>query len=109
MRAPHGAPIRRYLLPDRADAQPQNEQEGENGEDASEEAPFSAVLVVEGDDLRGTMRFDEQRAIIGMSAAAFQNAIEAEEEAAQEQPAEGEAPEGEAVPEEPAPEEAPEQ
>jgi hypothetical protein len=55
------------------------------------------------------MRFDEQRAIIGMSAAAFQNAIEAEEEAAQEQPAEGEAPEGEAVPEEPAPEEAPEQ
>lgn len=93
---------------------------GQNGEDE----PFSAVLVVEGNDLRGLMRFDEERAIIGMSAAEFEAAerrrqefqeemesFEEEGRQAPEQPPEGqtpeEAPPEEAPPEGQAPEEAP--
>lgn len=51
----------------------------EEGEQATEDVPFSAVLEIQSDELSGTMRFDEQRFIVGVSAA-------------QEQPAEGEEP-----------------
>ncbi|MBA2692692.1 MAG: hypothetical protein H0U65_09390 [Rubrobacter sp.] len=65
---------------------------------------------MEDNDLRGTMRLDEQRAIIGLPAAAFESAEEQrrqfeedteafEEELRELKEQEGEAPEGEAAPE----------
>lgn len=53
---------------DRVQTPPEGPQ-GEGAEGGAGDVPFSAVLVVEGDDLRGALRFDEERTIIGMSAA----------------------------------------
>lgn len=55
--------------------------EGTNGDGGGEsEQPFAAVLVVEGNDLRGRFRFDEERVVVGMSEAAVRAAAEAEAE-----------------------------
>lgn len=64
----------------------QNEQDGEedqSGEGNGEAPPFSATLTVQSDEYAGSLRLDEERAVVGISSAAFEDAAEAptEEEA----------------------------